>query len=159
MSCSRRQFITGVGALVAVSGTAGRVVAKTLNINGVRYGMIHDESLCIGCTACMDACREVNNVPEGVSRLTIIRSEPLGTFPDVKYRFFRHSCQHCDHAPCVDVCPTGASYRDAATGIVDVNPICASVASIASPPARIVCALFIRSTKRQISATSAVKPT
>lgn len=44
MSCSRRQFITGVGALVAVSGTAGRVVAKTLNINGVRYGMVHDES-------------------------------------------------------------------------------------------------------------------
>ena len=85
----------------------GRVVAKTLNINGVRYGMVHDESLCIGCTACMDACREVNNVPEGVSRLTIIRSEPQGTFPDVKYRFFRHSCQHCDHAPCVDVCPTG----------------------------------------------------
>ncbi|MFA9295858.1 twin-arginine translocation signal domain-containing protein, partial [Escherichia coli] len=42
MSCSRRQFITGVGALVAVSGTAGRVVAKTLNINGVRYGMVHD---------------------------------------------------------------------------------------------------------------------
>lgn len=122
MSCSRRQFITGVGALVAVSGTAGRVVAKTLNINGVRYGMVHDESLCIGCTACMDACREVNNVPEGVSRLTIIRSEPQGTFPDVKYRFFRHSCQHCDHAPCVDVCPTGASYRDAASGIVDVNP-------------------------------------
>ncbi len=31
MSCSRRQFITGVGALVAVSGTAGRVVAKTLD--------------------------------------------------------------------------------------------------------------------------------
>ncbi len=35
----------------------------------------------------MDACREVNNVP-GVSRLTIIRSEPRGV-PDVKYRFFR----------------------------------------------------------------------
>jgi protein NrfC len=26
------------------------------------------------------------------------------------------------HAPCVDVCPTGASFRDAASGIVDVNP-------------------------------------
>lgn len=99
MSCTRRQFITRVGALAAVSGMAGRVVANTLNINGVRYGMVHDESLCIGCTACMDACREVNTVPEGVSRLTIIRSEPQGTFPDVKYRFFRHSCQHCDHAP------------------------------------------------------------
>ena len=42
---SRRQFLTGVGVLAAVSGTAGRVVAKTLNINGVRYGMVHDESL------------------------------------------------------------------------------------------------------------------
>ena len=114
MTWSRRQFLTGVGVLAAVSGTAGRVVAKTLNINGVRYGMVHDESLCIGCTACMDACREVNKVPEGVSRLTIIRSEPQGEFPDVKYRFFRKSCQHCDHAPCVDVCPTGASFRDAA---------------------------------------------
>lgn len=122
MTWSRRQFLTGVGVLAAVSGTAGRVVAKTLNINGVRYGMVHDESLCIGCTACMDACREVNKVPEGVSRLTIIRSEPQGEFPDVKYRFFRKSCQHCDHAPCVDVCPTGASFRDAASGIVDVNP-------------------------------------
>ena len=100
MTWSRRQFLTGVGVLAAVSGTAGRVVAKTLNINGVRYGMVHDESLCIGCTACMDACREVNKVPEGVSRLTIIRSEPQGEFPDVKYRFFRKSCQHCDHAPC-----------------------------------------------------------
>ncbi|WP_204382863.1 4Fe-4S binding protein, partial [Aeromonas veronii] len=26
---------------------------------GIRYGMIHDETACIGCTACMDACREV----------------------------------------------------------------------------------------------------
>lgn len=42
MSCTRRQFITRVGALAAVSGMAGRVVANTLNINGVRYGMVHD---------------------------------------------------------------------------------------------------------------------
>lgn len=45
MTWSRRQFLTGVGVLAAVSGTAGRVVAKTLNINGVRYGMVHDEGL------------------------------------------------------------------------------------------------------------------
>lgn len=158
MTWSRRQFLTGVGVLAAVSGTAGRVVAKTLNINGVRYGMVHDESLCIGCTACMDACREVNKVPEGVSRLTIIRSEPQGEFPDVKYRFFRKSCQHCDHAPCVDVCPTGASFRDAASGIVDVIRISASVVSTASPPVRTACALFIRSRRQRTNAISAVRP-
>ena len=119
MTWSRRQFLTGVGVLAAVSGTAGRVVAKTLNINGVRYGMVHDESLCIGCTACMDACREVNKVPEGVSRLTIIRSEPQGEFPDVKYRFFTKTADKCDFCrktnlqagklpACVEACPTKA---------------------------------------------------
>ena len=57
MSCSRRQFITGVGALVAVSGTARRVVAKTLNINGVRYGMVHDESL-YGLYGCLSRSQQ-----------------------------------------------------------------------------------------------------
>ncbi|MCL4115432.1 UNVERIFIED_CONTAM: hypothetical protein GTU68_027992 [Idotea baltica] len=83
--------------------------------------MIHDETACIGCTACTEACREVNSVPEGVSRLEIIRSEPRGVFPDVDYRFTRKSCQHCENAPCVMVCPTGAAYKDEATGIVDVH--------------------------------------
>ena len=67
MTWSRRQFLTGVGVLAAVSGTAGRVVAKTLNINGVRYGMVHDESLCIGCTACMDACAGRRLAPDDYS--------------------------------------------------------------------------------------------
>jgi protein nrfC homolog len=69
----------------------------------------------------MDACRETNQVPEGVSRLEIIRSEPYGEFPNVEYEFFRQSCQHCTNAPCVSVCPTGASFIDASTGIVDVH--------------------------------------
>lgn len=158
MTWSRRQFLTGVGVLAAVSGTAGRVVAKTLNINGVRYGMVHDESLCIGCTACMDACREVNKVPEGVSRLTIIRSEPQGEFPDVKYRFFRKSCQHCDHAPCVDVCPTGASFAMLPAGLSMLIRISASVVSTASPPVRTACALSIRSRRQRTNAISAVRP-
>jgi protein NrfC len=122
MSYSRRRFLAGAGVLALAGLPACAVLARSENIGGVRYGMVHDETRCIGCTACVDACREANLVPEGVSRLSIIRSEPVGDFPDVKYRFFRHSCQHCDRAPCVAVCPTGASFRDAATGIIDVNP-------------------------------------
>lgn len=123
MSCSRRNFVSGMGAgaLILMTGKPAQSLAQTLTINDVRYGMLHDEKLCIGCTACMDACREVNNVPEGVSRLEIIRGEPQGEFPDVKYEFYRHSCQHCSNAPCVHVCPTGASFIDASTGIVDVK--------------------------------------
>lgn len=122
MSCSRRRLIAGLGAMALAGGTLPRVVASTVTPQGVRLGMVYDENRCIGCTACMEACREVNQVPQGVSRLDILRSEPIGEFPHVKYRFFRHSCQHCDNAPCVDVCPTGASFRDAASGIVDVDP-------------------------------------
>ena len=117
MSCSRRDFMAGMGAgaLIMMTGTASAntrslatPLAHSQTIDGVRYGMIHDETACIGCTACMDACREVNQVPQGVSRLEIIRSGPVGEFPDAEYRFFRKSCQHCDNAPCVHVCPTDA---------------------------------------------------
>lgn len=127
MSCSRRDFISGAGAVIAVVGTAGLTTSKLSfasekESKTIRYAMLHDEQACIGCTACMDACRETNKVPAGVSRLEIIRSQPYGEFPNVQYEFFRQSCQHCSNAPCVSVCPTGASFIDKATGIVDVNP-------------------------------------
>ena len=128
MTWSRRQFLTGVGVLAAVSGTAGRVVAKTLNINGVRYGMVHDESLCIGCTACMDACREVNKVPEGVSRRALTFARPVRLFATL---------------------PVGLSM---------LIRISASVVSTASPPVRTACALSIRSRRRRTNAISAVRP-
>lgn len=127
MSCSRRNFLTGAGAVIFTTGVAGtatigsKVLANTMEDGNKRYGMVHDETKCIGCTACMDACREVNSVPEGVSRLTISRSEPQGEYPNVDYRFNRISCQHCDNAPCVMVCPTNAAYKDEKTGIVDVH--------------------------------------
>ncbi len=121
MNCTRRHFIAGMGASLLVTGTSHRVLAADAKIDGVRYAMVHDETLCIGCNACEDACRVVNHVPEGVSRLTIVRTGPVGDYPDVKYHFFRHSCQHCDNPPCVSVCPTGASYREPLTGIVDVH--------------------------------------
>ncbi|WP_429170606.1 4Fe-4S dicluster domain-containing protein [Aeromonas rivipollensis] len=125
MSCSRRDFMAGMsaGALIMMTGPVrATALAHSQTIDGVRYGMLHDETACIGCTACMDACREVNQVPQGVSRLEIIRSGPVGEFPDAEYHFFRKSCQHCDNAPCVHVCPTGASHIRKEDGIVDVDP-------------------------------------
>ncbi|MCG7497807.1 cytochrome c nitrite reductase Fe-S protein [Vibrio sp. Of7-15] len=127
MTCSRRNFLVGSGAVIFTTGVAStaafgnKSVVNTMEDGDKRYGMVHDETLCIGCTACTDACRETNNVPDGVSRLEIVRSEPQGEFPNADYQFSRVSCQHCDNAPCVYVCPTGASYKDPKTGIVDVD--------------------------------------
>ncbi|QFU24760.1 4Fe-4S dicluster domain-containing protein [Shewanella eurypsychrophilus] len=125
MENSKRRFLKGCGGLLA--GISVYTVTKSpLASNGepepqVKYAMVHDESLCIGCLACEDACREVNQVPEGVTRLKILRTGPFGEYPDQRYHFRRHSCQHCESAPCVKVCPTGAAYIDKETGIVAVN--------------------------------------
>jgi len=119
MNCTRRKFL--IASTAALTATTLPIV-YSLEIEGKRYAMVHDEKACKGCTACMDACRETNNVPEGYSRLEIIRSEPEGDYPDTQYSFFRKSCQHCDNPPCVSVCPSGAAFRDYDTGIVDVNP-------------------------------------
>lgn len=126
MTCSRRNFLIGSGAVIFTTGMATSVASQaklvgTMEDGKIKYGMVHDEQLCIGCTACTDACREVNQVPEGVTRLKIERSEPMGEFPDVSYSFNRISCQHCENPPCVMVCPTGASYKDPNTGIVDIE--------------------------------------
>ncbi|MFC2571383.1 MAG: 4Fe-4S dicluster domain-containing protein [Campylobacter sp.] len=80
------------------------------------YRMIHDENLCIGCQACSVACRSENEVPRGVFRLQV-HSQIKGKFPNLKTDFSRHSCVMCEDAPCVTVCPTGASFQTA-EGIV-----------------------------------------
>lgn len=80
MSCSRRNFLLGSGAVIVTTGIATSVLASgnklvaTMKNGQIRYGMVHDETACIGCTACTDACREVNQVPEGGTRLKIQRS-------------------------------------------------------------------------------------
>ena len=90
-----------------------------------KYMMIHDENLCIGCQACSVACRSENNVPDGLYRLQV-RAVMKGTFPKLKTDFIRQSCVMCDDAPCVEVCPTGASFKTA-EGVTLLNSkICVS---------------------------------
>ncbi|ACS84101.1 4Fe-4S dicluster domain-containing protein [Musicola paradisiaca] len=125
MTCSRRKFVLGMGSVVFFSAPLFSTLAGTEKGKAVRYAMIHDETLCNGCNLCVTACRKVNDVPEGMARMSIAHI-PL-TPPDQgnQYHFFRYACQHCEEAPCITVCPTGASYRDQATGIVRVNrPTC-----------------------------------
>lgn len=128
MSCSRRNFLVGTGAVIMTTGVAstaalasGKKLIASQEDGKIKYGMVHDEALCIGCTKCTDACREVNQVPEGVTRLKIERHGPFGEFPDASYSFERISCQHCENPPCVYVCPTGAAFKDEDTGIVEVD--------------------------------------
>ena len=62
MSCSRRNFLTGAGALIMTTGVSGtamissrKTLANVEQVDDKLYGMIHDETACIGCTACTEA--------------------------------------------------------------------------------------------------------
>ncbi|KYZ77403.1 polysulfide reductase chain B [Anaerosporomusa subterranea] len=85
-----------------------------------RYGMLYDSNKCIGCQACSTACRAENKVPDKVSRLQVWIEGPKGKYPDLITDFHRKSCVMCDSAPCVPVCPTGASYTTS-DGVTLVN--------------------------------------
>lgn len=75
-----------------------------------RYVMVVDSKRCIGCNACVAECMREWEIPLQSPRLRIQRREE-GTFPAVHLQFLRHACMHCDDAPCVRACPTGASYK------------------------------------------------
>jgi Fe-S-cluster-containing dehydrogenase component/formate-dependent nitrite reductase membrane component NrfD len=85
----------------------------------MRYGFVIDHNRCIGCHACTVACKEEHDVPIGVYR-TWVKYVEKGEFPDSKRYFGVLRCNHCDDAPCIEICPTVALYRRA-DGIVDFD--------------------------------------
>jgi Fe-S-cluster-containing dehydrogenase component/formate-dependent nitrite reductase membrane component NrfD len=85
----------------------------------VRYGFVIDQDRCIGCHACTVACKDEHQVPVGVFR-TWVKYIEKGSFPNVGRHFGVMRCNHCDQAPCIEICPTSALFkRD--NGIVDFD--------------------------------------
>lgn len=74
-----------------------------------RYGMVVDTRRCVGCSACVLACKAENDVPDGYCRDWIV-TEYKGAFPDLSMEIRSERCMHCSNPPCVTVCPTGASH-------------------------------------------------
>lgn len=83
------------------------------------YGFIIDNRKCIGCHACTVACKAEHDVPLGVNR-TWVKYVEKGTFPQTTRLFSVLRCNHCDNAPCVEICPVTALYRRS-DGIVDFD--------------------------------------
>lgn len=92
-----------------------------------RYGMVIDTTKCIGCKTCLMACKVANNLPKNIwynrlaTRDSAVELAATGTFPNLSMVTYTVACQHCANAPCVEVCPTGATYKTE-EGIVRVDP-------------------------------------
>ncbi len=76
-----------------------------------RYAMVIDQSRCVACMACVVACKRENRVPPEHYRTRVLEIVD-GEFPKLKSEMRSELCNHCDHAPCVTVCPTGASHKE-----------------------------------------------
>ncbi len=100
-----------------------------------KLGLVIDLDICVGCHACAVNCKEWNTgghsapltdtdpygaEPDGVW-FNRVHSYEAGDGADGRTVHFPKSCLHCEDAPCVTVCPTGASYKREEDGIVLVN--------------------------------------
>ena len=129
----RRRFVTGMVGVAAVGALPAGVMLwqaqaradnDDLPASGkIRWGMLIDTTRCAtGCDACVRGCNQENGMsgqtsptdPQWIRKVTLKN-------PRTGFGFsLPVMCQHCEEPPCVDVCPTGASFKRA-DGIVLVD--------------------------------------
>ncbi len=112
-------MVPGVMLIEAAHGRDPQEPATGTN----RWGLLIDTTKCAtGCTDCVTACSTENGWEQksGLQDPQWIRKVELTNKKSGAQHSLPMMCQHCEHPPCVDVCPTGASFKRA-DGIVLVD--------------------------------------
>lgn len=124
----RRDFIklAGIGAgsalalEIASKAKTGRASSAAANPagEGRSWAMVIDQEKCIGCDYCIETCRASNDIDPSITWTKLYEVDQIGE----KTIYLSVPCQHCEHAPCVSVCPVGASYyRDDGIVMMDYD--------------------------------------
>ncbi len=71
------------------------------------YSLLYDQTLCIGCKACEQACQSEHDQPP--HEATRLDAQSFNWVEDLgNDRFQRHFCMNCEDPTCASVCPVGA---------------------------------------------------
>jgi Fe-S-cluster-containing dehydrogenase component len=119
---NRRDFLKLVGAgVITVAGL--RIVSQQAQASEPGAGkhqwvMVIDQSKCTGCGYCVMSCRAHNDISPETTWNPVLEAGEVGG----KQVYLPRPCMQCAHAPCVDVCPVGASYyRDDGIVMMDYD--------------------------------------
>lgn len=117
---SRRKFMAGAAAVASVTLAPGITLTafggdgRPASAGGVRWGLLVDVNKCSSdCDACVTACSDENgweNTGNPTTDAQWIRKVTLRDKETGLEQSLPVMCQHCAEPPCVDVCPTGASF-------------------------------------------------
>jgi len=83
---------------------------------GSRKGLLIDTTQCLGCGACVAACRRENNLPGGPADKLSFKNYTVVNQYDSYY--VRKLCMHCEIPTCVSVCPVGALSKRESGAVV-----------------------------------------
>lgn len=126
---NRRQFLAALGAVGAGAALAGPAVVKPPGASAQggaqratrQWAMVIDLRKCDGCVTqdkppgCTEGCNAEHFVPKGQEWIRVFQEEdPEGT------HFLPRPCMQCENAPCLNVCPVGATYRTD-EGVILIN--------------------------------------
>lgn len=117
---------------VALLASRSRAAANPQTANGKEYAFVVDVSKCIGCGFCVEACAIENNIPKESVRTWVeryiatsdgvhveaidkpgkmLKPPPAELMEKARWAaFVPKLCNHCENAPCVQVCPVGATF-------------------------------------------------
>jgi formate dehydrogenase iron-sulfur subunit len=113
---------------------------------GEAVGFFTDTSVCIGCKACEVACKEWNQLPGNEPAFLADSFDNTGSLDAQNWRHVQFYekvpdapvaggngtawlmmsdvCKHCQHASCMEVCPTGAIIRTEFDTVYIQQPVC-----------------------------------
>jgi Fe-S-cluster-containing dehydrogenase component len=143
MEIKRRDFlkVATAGSLMLAANAHPALAREPKDRIKEAVGMLYDSTVCVGCKACVSACKQYNETPSSFSSTDELWDNPLDndakTFNIIKlykngtgvakdketdgHAYIKRQCMHCVDPACVSACPVSALKKSPKDGIVSYD--------------------------------------